>query len=158
MSGTKAARQRLGKILNSFQPHTLLNKVRARRDFYSATINYREKMLSFISRVGHLASFLQLIGITIDDFELAMAVLKCLLERLFNIIAVPDALGDKSMSLYEVKSRLLQEEQRSAMRNSSSTLESALYNSSHCTQPPNQRPDCTHCEKRSYFNKTCGRK
>ena len=117
-------------IRNLFERHTLLNKLAARRRFYTATMENGEKVLTFINRVQQLASTLKSMGIDVDDKEVAMAVLNGLPPQYENLIVALDALGneDKLFTLEFVKSRLLQEDERSSMRNidSASNASSAL--------------------------------
>lgn len=61
-------------IIDIFEKHTLLNKLAARRRFYTATMNDSEKVLEFASRIRQLAGTLKSMGVTIDDSEMAMAL------------------------------------------------------------------------------------
>ncbi len=99
------------EICNVHQRHTLLNKLGARRDFYSATMKDGEKMLVYINRVRQMAFVLESTGVTIDDKEKAMAVLNGLPPRYETIITTLDAIGvdDPSFTFDKVRSRLLQE-------------------------------------------------
>lgn len=65
-------------------------------------------------------------GDVIDDQEMAMVVLNGLLERFTSLMNAIDALGkeDESFSFEHVKSRLLQEEQRTEIRAKASTVKS----------------------------------
>lgn len=74
------------EICNLHQRHTLLDKLSARRDFYTATMRGNEKMLVYINRVRQMASILESMGIDIDDKELAMAVLNGLPDKYRPII------------------------------------------------------------------------
>ncbi len=100
------------EICNVHQRHTLLNKLAARRDFYTATMKSGEKMLVYINRVRQMASVLESMGVAIDDKEMAMAVLNGLPKRFETIITALDAIGDDdpSFTFDKVRSRLLQEE------------------------------------------------
>ncbi len=81
-----------------------------------------EKMLVYINRVRQMASVLESMGVAIDDKEMAMAVLNGLPKRFETIITALDAIGDDdpSISFDKVRSRLLQEEKRSTMRDNAS--------------------------------------
>ncbi len=72
------------EICNVYQRHTLLNKLAARRDFYAATMKEAEKMLVYVNRVRKMASTLQSMDVTIDDKEMAMAVLNGLPPSILN--------------------------------------------------------------------------
>ncbi len=115
---TETALEMWQEICNVHQRHTLLNKLAARRDFYTATMKPGEKMLVYINRVRQMASVLESMGVEIDDKELAMAVLNGLPKRFETIITALDAIGDDdpSFTFAKVRSRLLQEEKRCAMR------------------------------------------
>lgn len=54
-------------ILNVFERHTLLNKLAARRHFYTATMRNDEKVLTLINRVKQLAARLKSMKVEIDD-------------------------------------------------------------------------------------------
>ena len=118
VSEATTAKEMWQAILNVFERHTLLNKLAARRKFYTVTMDEGEKVLAYINRVQHLASVLKSMNVTIDDKEMAMAVLNGLPSRFDGLIVALDALGneDKIFTLDFVKSRLLQEEQRAGMR------------------------------------------
>ncbi|CDF40831.1 unnamed protein product, partial [Chondrus crispus] len=133
-------------IVNVFERHTLLNKLAARREFYTVKMLSGEKVLAYINRVKQLAAILKSMSVNIDDKEMAMAVLNGLPARFEALIVALDALGneEKIFSLDFVKSRLLQEEQRANMKSSSSQT-SALVN-----RAPNNRDindyKCTNCD------------
>jgi len=139
-------------IKNVFQRHTLLNKLRARREFYTATMKSNEKMLVYINRVTQLSSILKSMEVTIDDAEVAMAVLNGLPAKFGNIITALDALGDeRSLSLELVKSRLLQEEQRDVMRSAAS--DSLLINEEN--GGGKRAVKCTHCNRTGHPEQKC---
>ncbi len=60
----------VGEICNVHQRHTLLNKLAARRDFYTAKMKQGETMLVYINRVRQMASILESTGVTIHEKEL----------------------------------------------------------------------------------------
>ena len=105
-------------ITDVFERHTLLNKLSARRKFYTVSMDKGEKMLTYLNRVKQLASTLKSMNVDIDDKEIAMAALNGLPSTYEGLIVALDALGndDKSFTFELVKSRLLQEEQRSNER------------------------------------------
>lgn len=49
--GLSSAKGMYDSICDVFQGHTLLNELRARRDFYIVEMKPREKILPFINRV-----------------------------------------------------------------------------------------------------------
>ena len=113
-------------ILDIYEKHTLLNKLAARRRFYTATMNDGEKVLGFASRIRQLAATLKSMGVTIDDSEMAMALLNGLPDRFDGLISALDALGnDEKLFTFEfVKSRCQQEEQRHAKRDEDARIKS----------------------------------
>ena len=118
-------------ILNIFERHTLVNKLRARREFYTVTMKPGEKVLPYMNRVRQRGATLKSMGVDVDDKEIAMAALNGLPARYEYIITALDAVSDReSRFTYDlVKSRLLQEEQRAHMRTEADHVDrSALFN------------------------------
>ena len=145
----KTAKDMWQAILNVFERHTLLNRLAARRQFYTVTMQNDEKVLTYINRVNQLAARLKSMNVDIDDKEMAMAVLNGLPARFESLIVALDALGneEKMFTLEFVKSRLLQEEQRTAMKDSQSRG-SALINKINRTPNSSRAPNdwkCTNC-------------
>ncbi len=54
-------------VLNLFERHTLLNKLAARRNFYTATMHENEQIITYVNRVRQLAFTLKSMGVEIDD-------------------------------------------------------------------------------------------
>ncbi len=81
VSHTVTALEMWQEICNVLQRHTLLNKLAASRDVYTATMKENKKMLVYINRVLQMASVLQSMGVQIEDKEMAMAVLNGLPPR-----------------------------------------------------------------------------
>ena len=121
---TATAKEMWESILNVFERHTLLNKLSARRKFYTVTMEHGEKMLTYLNRVNLLAATLKSMGVDIDNKELAMAALNGLPSTYESLIVALDALGneEKSFTFELVKSRLLQEEQRAQDRMENTTV------------------------------------
>lgn len=152
---SSSAKEMYDSIVNVFQRHTLLNKLRARRDFYTATMRSNEKMLSYINRVVYLSSILKSMGVEVDGKEVAMTVLNGLPSAYRYIITALDAIGDSStFSLDLVRSRLLQEEQRNEMRGETERFEAALVNKSTYSSPRN-RLNCSHCNRGGHTEDRC---
>ncbi|CDF37707.1 unnamed protein product [Chondrus crispus] len=153
--GCSSAKETWEAILNVFEGHTLLNKLAARRDFYTVSMLPSEKVLVFINRVKQLAARLQSMSVEIDDKEIAMAVLNGLPSRFDNLIVALDALGneDKVFGLEFVKSRLLQEEQRESMKtaSASSPHAPALVN----RMPIRRDMKCTNCNRHGHTAARC---
>ena len=114
----KTAKEMWKAITDVFERHTLLNKLSARRKFYTVTMENGEKVLTYLNRVRQLAATLKSMDVDIDDKEMAMAALNGLPSTYEGLIVALDALGndDKTFSFEMVKSRLLQEEQRANER------------------------------------------
>jgi hypothetical protein len=140
-----SAKQMWTSIINVFERHTLLNKLSARRNFYTATMQDGEKILQYANRIRQLSATLKNMGV--DDNKMATALLNGLPDRFDGLISALDALGseDKIFTLEFVKSRLLQEEQRIDMRMQTSIIESeaaALVVHDHSDS-------CSSCKKRT---------
>ena len=95
-------------------------------------------------------------GVVIDDKEMGMAVLNGLPSRYDSLTVALDALGneDRIFSLDFVKSRLLQEEQRSIMRDSEDTSKAnaALMTSAAVVR---EKVVCTNCGRRGHTAPRC---
>ena len=63
----ETAKQMWEAILDVFERHTLLNKLAARRRFYTVTMQNDEKVLAYINRVKQLATRLKSMNVEIDD-------------------------------------------------------------------------------------------
>ena len=120
------AKQMWSMIIDIFEKHTLLNKLAARRRFYTVTMSDGEKVLEFASRVMQLAGTLKSMGTTVEDSEMAMALLNGLPDKFDGLISALDALGDdESTFTFEfVKSRCHQEEQRHSQRDADALVKS----------------------------------
>jgi len=135
----ETAKEMWTAIMNVFERHTLLNKLAARRRFYTVTMLAGEKVLTYLNRVTQLASTLKSMSVDVDDKEIAMAVLNGLPTKYEGLIVALDALGndDTTFSFELVKSRLLQEEQRAEERSKSENRNSdssALFNTNGTNQ------------------------
>ena len=163
----RTAREMWNFILNVFQRHTLLNKLAARRNFYTVVIKHGEKMLHYNNRVRQLAGTLKSMETIAEDAEIAMTILNGLPEQYSGLLVALDALGsNQTFTVDFVKSRLLQEEQRirDRHRSSSSTVKSegsALFNSGrfknntkglHSTKKVFK---CDHCGKPGHIASKC---
>ena len=102
------------KICDVFEIHSLLNKLSARRKFYTATMKERETVLHFANHIRQLAATLNSMVAIIDESEMAMALLNGLLEAYDPLISALDEIICEGATLeYDhVKSRTMQEEQR----------------------------------------------
>ena len=129
----ETAKETWTAILNVLDRHTLLKQLSARRKFYTVTMESGEKMLTYLNRVKQLAATLKSMSVEIDDKEMAMAALNGLPASYESPTVALDAFGDdeKCFTVELVKTRRLQEEQRSLNRVATSTdlrTPSALLN------------------------------
>lgn len=148
----ETAKQMWKLIKDIFEKHTLLNKLAARRRFYTATLSEGESVLAFASRVRQLAGTLKSMGVNIDDQEMAMTLLNGLPERFDGLISALDALGDdeKLFTFEFVKSRCQQEEQRHIQRDKDNLQRSETA----ALLARNRRKGmCKHCGKHADSNK-----
>jgi len=97
-----------------FQRKSLMNKMKARRGFYTVAMNFGEGMLGYISRVRNLGENLKAMGGEVTEMDVAMSILNGLTSKYENLLVALDAKGEDEVSLDFVKSRLLQEEWRQA--------------------------------------------
>lgn len=104
-----SAKEMWTSIINVFERRTLLNKLSARRSFYTATMLNGEKILQYANRIRQLAATLENMAIKIEDNERVMALLNSLPDRIDGLISALDALGKegKNFTFEFVKSRRL---------------------------------------------------
>jgi coenzyme F420-reducing hydrogenase delta subunit len=76
--GAESAAEMWLAIKNFFQRISLLNKLAARRRFYTVSMADGERILTYINRVQQLTEELKAMGVTIDDEEVTMALLNAL--------------------------------------------------------------------------------
>lgn len=147
-------------ICNIFERQTLLNKLSARRLFYTATKKENESILQFANRVQQLSNTLKSMGCFIDESELSMALLNGLPEAYDALISAMDAVSGESETLKfdYVKSRVVQEEQRIGMRINQAVLkeESSALLSKDTSKFT--RPKCTHCNRLGHSEEKCWKK
>lgn len=150
----KTAKEMWQSICDVFERHTLLNKLSARRKFYTATKQEEESVLQFSNRIRQLAATLKSMSVTVDESEMAMAMLNGLPDAYDPLISALDAIGgqDEKLEFDYVKSRVIQEEQRSDIRagQAATRAESAALVSQR-----KERPVCTHCKKKGHLASKC---
>jgi len=155
-------------IKNIFERHTLLNKLAARRKFYTATKSEQESVLEFSNRIRHMAATLKSMDVIIEDSEMAMTLLCGLPDPYDPLISALDAIGTEESVLEfdHVKSRIMQEEQRIKMRTTAAVSKSeagALISKCHgncgqCNVANKERPKCAHCGKIGHTIDKCWKK
>ena len=147
-------------ICDVFERHTLLNKLSARRKFYTATKEEGESALQFANRIRQLAATLKSMNVTIEDSEMAMAMLNGLPEAYDPLISALDAISgeDDDLKFDYVKSRVIQEEQRIDIRTgqAAAKAETAALLSQQASNK--KKPVCTHCHKPGHTEAKCWKK
>ena len=140
------AKEMWNMIKDLFEKQTLLNKISARRSFYTAKLEDGEKMLKFAARIRQLAATLKSMGGQVDDREMAMALLCGLPDRFDSLVSALDTHVDNesTFTFQFVLSRCVQEEQRQSERDRTTLAKSetaALLASQ------KKKPMCEHCGK-----------
>ena len=154
-------------IQNVFERQTLLNKLSARKKFYTATMNVDESVLQFANRIRQLAATLKSMNVVISESEMAMALLNGLPEEYNALISALDAIDEDETKLkFEfIKSRIMQEEQRISMRAKSAQEKSdaaalVMNQSSQSKVVSNyrfqrRRPYCNFCKRPGHVESRC---
>eukprot|EP00171_Calliarthron_tuberculosum_P008641 IDg8641t1 len=92
---SETAKEMWSTIINIFERHTLLNKLAARRNFYTTNKRDGEKIREFANRIRQLASTLRSMSVDIDGNEMEIAPLNGLPDRFNSLISALDALGNE---------------------------------------------------------------
>lgn len=166
----KSAKDMWNSIKNVFERHTLLNKLSARRKFYTAALSENEPILKFSNRIRQLASTLKNMNVAITESEMAMAFLNGLPDEYHSLITALDSIDSdgRELSWDHVKSRVLQEEQRISTRSMEAQAKSEaaalvaantppVTSCTNCQRrpPPRQRPFCHHCKRHGHVESKC---
>jgi len=114
VSGCEATAEMWSTLQGVFQRKSLMNRMKARREFYTVEMTIGERMLGYINRVRNLGENLKATGGEVTEMDLAMSVLNGRTSKYENVLVALDAKGENELSLDFVKSRLLQEERRQA--------------------------------------------
>lgn len=112
-----AARDMYSSDFDVPQRHTLISKLRERRNFYAVEVNTEEKVLPATSRLQQLGAYLKAIDVQFGGKETATDISAGLRLLFGDTIAALDASGEdsKSSELDVVKCQLLRNEQRLEM-------------------------------------------
>ena len=86
-------------IKNVFERHTLLNKLAARKKFYTASMSPGELVLQFSNRIRQLSATLKSMNVEISERETAMALLNGLPEEYSALISALDAIDEDESKL-----------------------------------------------------------
>lgn len=122
---------------NLFERHTLLNKLSARRKFYTATVKEKESVLKVSNPIRQLASSFKSMFVDIPECVMAMALFNCLPDDYNALISALDAVEDEDAEFQSefIKSRIMHELQRIAMRTmqgqAKSKISALLSNQNH---------------------------
>ena len=105
-------------ISDIYEKHTLLNKLAARRAFYTAKMGENEKVRAFAARIRQYSSTLKSMKVDVKENEMAMALLWGLPDRFDGLISALDAIADneETFTFEFVVGRVEQEERRHADR------------------------------------------
>jgi len=114
VSGRKTTSEMWSTLQGVFQRKILMNKMKARREFYTVEMSVGEGMLGYINRVRNLGENIKAMGGEVTEMDVAMSVLNRLTSKYKNLLVALDAKGEDELSLDFVKSRLLQEERQQA--------------------------------------------
>jgi len=112
VSGCKTTVEMWSTLQGVFQRKSSMNKMKARRAFYTVAMNVGEGMLGYINRVRNLGENLNAMGGKVTEMDVAMSVLNGLTSKYENLLVALDAKGEDELSVDFVKSRLLQKERR----------------------------------------------
>ena len=147
-------------ICDVFERHTLLNKLSARRKFYTATKEEGETALQFSNRICQLAATLKSMDVTINSAEMAMALLSGLPEAYDPLISALDAIigEEESLEFDYVKSRVMQEEQRINIRTGQAVTKAEALISHQAHNKEARNIVCEHCHKRGHSENKCWKK
>ena len=149
------------KICDIFERHTLLNKLSARKKFYTAVKEETESALQFSNRIRQLASTLKTMKVNVDESEMAMALLNGLPTAYDSLISALDAVhGEKDDLKFDfVKSRVLQEEQRIEQRSEQGNVKSEASDLLTNQRPYRRdRPKCNFCGRLGHVEAKCWKK
>jgi len=160
LSGCKTTAEMWSTLQGVFQRKSLMDKMKARREFYTVEMTVGEGMLGYINRVRNLGENLEAMGGEVTEMDVAMSVLNGLTSKYENLLVALDAKGEDQLSLKFVKSRFLQEERRQADKSPSTKRigEMALVGAN--CQGQGRRGDlskikCYYCYKFGHISHYC---
>jgi len=109
VAGCKTTAEMWSTLQGVFQRKSLMNKMKARREFYTVEMTFGEGMLGYINRVRNVGQNVKAMGGEVTEMDVAMGVLNGLKSKYENLLVALDAKGEDELSLDLFKSRLLQE-------------------------------------------------
>jgi len=95
-----------------FQRKSSMNKIKARREFYTVAMNVGEGTLGYINRVRNPEENLKAMGGEVTEMDVAMSVLNGLMSKYENLLVALDAKCEDELSLDFFNSRLLHKKMR----------------------------------------------
>jgi len=160
VSGCKTTAEVWSTLQGVFQRKSLMNMMKARREFYTVEMTVGEGMLGYINHVRNLGKNLKAMGGEVTEMDVAMSVLNGRTSKYENLLVALDAKGENELSLDFVESRLLQEEWRLADKSPSTKRigDIAVVGANHRGQ--GRRGDlfkieCYYCHKFGHISHDC---
>ncbi len=140
-------------VCDIYEKHTLLNRLSARRRFYTAKMGETEKLLEFSGRIRQYASSLATMGVHVEDQDMAMTLLCGLPSQYDMLISALDAVSDDSQrfTFQFVVSRAQQEELRHTTRELQSVKQ--IDSTALLVSRNKNKGDCIHCGRHNNSNK-----
>jgi len=114
VAGCKTTAELWSTLQGVFQRKSLMNKMKARREFYTVEMTVGEGMMGYINRVRNLGENLKAMGGEVTEMDVSMSVLIGPTSKYENLLVALDAKGEDEQSLDFGKSRSLQEQRRHA--------------------------------------------
>lgn len=163
VAGCDTAADMWTTLQDVFQRKSLMNKMKARREFYSVMMDPSEKMLTYINRVRNLGENLKAMGGEASQMDVAMSVLNGLPSDYESLIVALDAKGEEELNLDFVKSRLLQEERRQAEKKPKKSYGGEMALMGRSRAPSDRRTfwatvECYNCHKKGHLARQCTEK
>jgi len=160
MAGCKTTAEMWSTLEGVFQRKSLMNKMKARREFNTVEMTGGEGMLGYINRVRNLGENLKAMRGEVTEMDVAMSVLNVLTSKYENLLVALDAKGEGDLSLDFVKSRLLQEVRRQADKSPSTKRigDMALVGTNFRGQDRRSdlsKIECHYCHKFGHISHDC---
>jgi len=160
VSGCKTTAEMWSTLQGVFQRKSLMNKKKARREFYTVEMTVGEGMLGYNNRVRNLGENLKDMSGDLTAMDVSMSVLNGLTSKYENLLVALDAKGEDDLSLDFVKSRLLQEERRQADKSPSTKRigDMALVGANYRGQGRRgdlSQIECSYCHKFGHISHDC---
>jgi len=160
VSGCKTTGETWSTLQGIFQRKSLMNKMKARREFYTVEMTVGKRMLGYINRVRNLGENLKAMGGEVTEMDVSMSVLNGLTSKDENLVVALDAKSEDDVSLDCVKSRLLKEKRRQADKSPSTERIGDMALSGASYRGQGRRGDlfkieCYYCHKFGHISHDC---